>query len=174
MTAWIPGQFRLDRRAMSNDDGQVGGIEAITFGLLIFLVGALIIVNVWNIIDAKLAVSNAAKDSVRAFVEAPDAKSADLNAHAAASAALTNFGRDASHVFIQPLDVSGAPVSAALFERCATITFDVSYTVPMIKIPFVPAFGPDFTVVSRHSEIVDPFRSNVPGVVNLGADCVLP
>ena len=42
-------------RRCAGDAGQVGGIEALPFGLLIFVVGTLLIANAWAVIDAKFA-----------------------------------------------------------------------------------------------------------------------
>ena len=148
-----------ETRRGRGDVGQVGGIEALPFGLLIFLVGSLIIVNVWAVVDAKLAVSSAAKESVRAYVEAPTAAAAPYAAQNAATAALAAYGRNPSKMVITPV---GQPA----FQRCARVTFQVSYTVPLISIPFIGGFGNGVTVSSTHSEIVDPFRDGVPGTVD--------
>jgi Mg2+/Co2+ transporter CorC len=56
------GRVRMTRISGS-DEGVVGGLEALPFGLLIFVVGALLIANVWAVVDAKLAVSAAASSS---------------------------------------------------------------------------------------------------------------
>ena len=42
------------RQRASGDAGQVGGFEALPFGVLIFVVGVLLITNAWAVIDAKL------------------------------------------------------------------------------------------------------------------------
>ena len=41
------------RQRASGEAGQVGGFEALPFGVLIFVVGVLLITNVWAVIDAK-------------------------------------------------------------------------------------------------------------------------
>ena len=58
------------------DAGQVGGIEALPFGLLIFVVGSLLIANAWAVVDAKFATDAAARQAVRTFVEADDPQTA--------------------------------------------------------------------------------------------------
>ena len=35
---------------MADDRGQVGGIEALPFGLLVFVVGALLVANAWAVV----------------------------------------------------------------------------------------------------------------------------
>ena len=37
------------------EDGQVGGIEALVFGLLVLVLGTLVVANAWGVIDAKVA-----------------------------------------------------------------------------------------------------------------------
>ncbi len=54
-----------------DDRGQVAGIEAVPFGILIFVVGALLIANAWAVIDVKMAVTSAAREAARTYVEAP-------------------------------------------------------------------------------------------------------
>ena len=49
------------------DAGQVGGIEALPFGLLIFVVGSLLIANAWAVVDAKFATDAAARQAVRTY-----------------------------------------------------------------------------------------------------------
>ena len=58
---------------LAGDGGQVAGIEALPFGVLIFVVGALLVSNLWAVVDAKIVVDAAAREAVRAYVEAPDA-----------------------------------------------------------------------------------------------------
>ncbi|MBA2283441.1 MAG: hypothetical protein H0W25_19710, partial [Acidimicrobiia bacterium] len=56
------------RRLHRDERGQMGGIEALPFGLLIFVVGALLVANAWAVIDAKLAVTAAAREAARTWV----------------------------------------------------------------------------------------------------------
>jgi len=142
------------------DRGQVAGIEAIPFGLLLFVVGALLIANAWAVIDVKMAVNAAARDAARSYVEAPDAAAANEVGDRAAHEAIAGHGRDPDRA-----TVTGPGDDA--FTRCNRITFRVSYPAPALTLPFIGGFGEGFTVTSSHSELVDPFRNNVPGE----ADC---
>ena len=56
----------------SGDRGQIAGIEAIPFGVLLFIVGALLVANAWAVIDVKMTVTSAAREAARTYVEAPD------------------------------------------------------------------------------------------------------
>ena len=139
------------------DRGQVAGIEAIPFGLLLFVAGALLIANAWAIIDVKMAVNAASRDAARAYVESADAPTGRHAAETAVRDAVAAHSRDAALV-----NVSG-PDDSLAFERCNRVTFRVSYPVPALTLPFIGGFGSGFTVTSSHSEVVDPFRNDVPG-----------
>ena len=65
-----PAPPRPARGRAGGDGGQVGGIEALPFGLLVFVVGALLVANAWAVVDAKLAVDAAARQATRHYVEA--------------------------------------------------------------------------------------------------------
>jgi hypothetical protein len=150
-------------RRCRGDRGQVGGIEAIPFGLLIFVVGTLLIANAWAVVDAKFATDAAARQAVRTFVEAEDASTALPRARAAGLAAIDAHGRDPDRATIQP-------VGPAPLERCARVTFEAIYEVPALTLPFIGGYGQaPFRVRSTHSELVDPFRGGLDGSAE---DCV--
>jgi hypothetical protein len=140
-----------------DDRGQVAGIEAIPFGILLFVVGALLIANAWAVIDVKMAVTSAAREAARTYVEAPDHLTGREAADRAAHDAIAAHKRNAA---IATID---GPTDASAFTRCNRIRFTVSYPVPAISLPFIGGFGTGFTVKATHSEIVDPFRNGVPG-----------
>jgi hypothetical protein len=142
---------------LSGDRGQVGGIEVLPFGFLVFVAGMLMIANAWGVVDAKLAVTSAARESVRAFVEAPDASTAAAQARAAAQDTLTAYGRDGDRAII------GAPVLDGDFGRCVRVTITVSYDLPVVAVPFIGGFGELEPVTSTFTEIIDPFRDGLEG-----------
>jgi hypothetical protein len=136
----------------------MAGIEALPFGLLTFVVGALLVANAWAVIDAKIAVSAAAREATRAFVEAPvDADPLAL-ADAAARSAIEGAGRDPGELLLTAME--------ATFARCEAVRFEASYQIPAIRVPWVGGFGPGFTATARHAEVVDPYRTGVPRTVN--------
>ena len=47
-------------------------MEVLPFGFLMFVSVTLLLANAWAVIDAKLAVSAAAREAVRAYVESDD------------------------------------------------------------------------------------------------------
>jgi hypothetical protein len=147
-------RHRIDWR---DDRGQVAGVEALPFGVLLFVVGALLIANAWAVIDAKMTVTSAAREAARSYVEASDPDDAHARADAAARDAVRAHGRNADRVTID------GPDSADAFSRCSRITFAVTYPVPALTLPFIGGFGHAFDVTATHSELVDPFRNDVPG-----------
>jgi hypothetical protein len=136
----------------------VAGIEVLPFGLLTFIVGTLLVANAWGVVDAKLAVTSAAREAVRAYVEAPDGETAMAVADAAAREAVAGHGRDASATTVEVRHVGDRP-----FARCTRVVVTVHHPVPAIRLPWIGGFGHAFDVVARQSEVVDPYRSGLPG-----------
>lgn len=134
--------------------GQMAGIEAIPFGMLVFVVGVLVVANAWAVVDAKIAVSSAAREATRAYVEAPPGADPMAEAQAAAEGALRGAGRDPARLRLT--QVSGD------FSRCQRVQFEAAYPVPALTLPWIGSYGSGYTAAARHSEVVDPFRSGVP------------
>ncbi|MEJ7584493.1 MAG: hypothetical protein WKF43_10515 [Acidimicrobiales bacterium] len=147
---------RRDRRDRSGERGAVGGLEALPFGVLVFVVGALIITNAWGVIDAKMAATSAAREAARTFVEADSRARGSEAAQAAASDVIASYQRDPSKLVLSytPGDIA--------FERCNRVTFTAEYPVRPISLPFGIGFGSTITVIGRHSEIIDPLASGLP------------
>lgn len=145
------------RRRGRGDAGQVGGIEALPFGLLIFVLGSLLIANAWAVVDAKFATDAAARQAARTYVEGTDPARALDAATEAGRAAIAGHGRDPRRVEVRPL-------GAAELVRCARVVFEAAYEVPALSLPLIGGYGrAPFQVRSRHSEVVDPFRSGLDG-----------
>lgn len=134
------------------EHGFVGGFEALPFGFLVFLAGTLVIVNAWAVFDSHLAVSAAAREAVRAFVESQGPDGAALAAgETAAEEALTGHGKALSRM---SMSWSGAHLA-----RCQPVTVTVTYDVPTIAVPILGVFGGGvIRTSSKHTEIVDPYR----------------
>ena len=144
-------------RARRDDSGQVA-LEAVPFGLLTFVVGTLLVANAWAVIDAKIAVSAAAREATRAFVEAPVDADPFALADAAARSAIEGAGRDPAQLVLTPL--------AATFARCETVRFEARYRIPAVRVPFLGGVGSGFTAAAHHAEVVDPYRTGVPRTVD--------
>lgn len=144
-------------RRAHGDGGQVGGIEVLPFGLLIFVIGALIATNAWGVVDAKVAAGAAARQAVRAYVEAPDARSASSDALAATRQSIEGHGRNPDRAQLDIAHEGDQP-----WRRCVRVTVTVRYPVATISLPGVGGYGDGFEVSSSHSEIIDPYRSGLP------------
>lgn len=143
---------------LNREDGAIGGLEVLPFGVLVFVVGALIVANAWAVIDAKIAVAAAAREAVRAYVEAPPGADAAAAGNAAARRAMAAQGRTARAPEVQ---ISGRLV------RCERVTATVSYRIPTLRLPWVRDIG-SMRARSTATEIVDPLRSGLEGE----ADCL--
>lgn len=157
----------MTRRARRDDRGQAGGIEALPFGVLVFVVGTLLVAQAWAVIDAKLAADAAARQATRTFVEADVAApgaygEAEAAARHAGLAALTAHGRSAARADVRLVALSGPPGGSG-YVRCARATFAASYRVPLLTLPWLGGVGRGVVVRGSHSELVDPYRDGVPG-----------
>ena len=131
----------------------IAGIEALPFGMLLFVAGTLFIANVWAVIDAKLAVTNAAREATRAFVEADDVDSANAAATDAAYETLDALGRDdRDRITIEE------PVLDAPFGRCTRVTITIHYRTPALAVPWLGGLGRGIDSAATHSEVIDPYR----------------
>lgn len=155
----------MTRRVRRSDRGQVAGIEVLPFGLLVFVVGALLVTNLWGVVDAKFAADAAAREAARYVVESADAGVDPAvvrgRAEDVARQTLDDHGRRG------PVTVSVTPSSGPL-QRCERVVVAVAIEVPAVRIPFVGGFGEPFAVTASHGELVDPTRSGVGG----RADCI--
>ena len=145
--------------------GQMAGIEALPFGLLVFVAGTLLLVNIWGVVDTKFAADAAAREAARYVVESA-ALDTDVRQieQAAEDTAARTF---ADHGKTRPLQVQ-LVVDGDGLERCTRIRIVARTTVPAIRLPFFGGFGDAFDILATHSELIDPTRSGVAG----RADCI--
>lgn len=140
----MSGRFNEER-------GVVAGSDMLLFGFLAFVLSSLVIVNVWSVIDASLAVSAAAREGARAYVEA-DPNTAWAESQARMNDVMASFGRTDRAV---PL---AAPQIEA-YERCAVVTVTVEYDLALIELPLFGDFGSLTRIDATHSERIDAYRS---------------
>lgn len=139
---------RLPR--LTDDRGVAGGSDMLFFGLIMMVFTTLLIVNVWTVIDASLAVSASAREGARTYVES-DPATAEGDAVAAMNRVMQEYGRDARAV---------TPTFAGSgFERCAVVSVTAGYDVAFISIPIFGDLGSLTTIEATHSERIDPYRS---------------
>ncbi len=137
------------------EDGFVGGFEALLFGLLLFVAGALLVGYLWAVVDTKAAAEEAARQAARTYVQAPNSAAAASSADAAARQALAGYGRNPTRAVVG--------LVAGSFGRCTLITISVSYPAPLLFLPFVGKVGNGENVQAKQSELVDPYRTGLPG-----------
>ncbi|MGH9306252.1 MAG: hypothetical protein ACRD0I_05125 [Acidimicrobiales bacterium] len=142
-------------RCQRGEHGQVGGLEALVFGVLIFVLGTLVIMNAWSVIDTKMQLAAVARQGVRAFIQTPAGSDPVAGATEAAAATLRDQGRDPTRM---RLSASGT------LARCQRVTVTVTYEVPLIAIPILGHLTSGFTASARDSQIVDPYRNGLAGV----------
>jgi hypothetical protein len=146
----------VSARLRRDDAGQIGGWEVIPFGILIFVVGTLLLINVWAVVDTRLAVGEAAREGAQAFVHESSEQSARNEARRAALGSLRGHGVASATATVDPVRVTPR------FERCARVTVTVHATVAAIVLPYIGGFGHAFTVTGTQHDLMDPFRSDLP------------
>lgn len=140
------------------EDGFVGGFAGLLFGLAIFVIGTLLVAYAWSVVETKAAASAAAREAARSYVQAPNAVVGIDAARQAALAALTGRVSSPGRAAVE--------LTSGVFGRCQRITFSVSYPAPALELPLVQTIGPlgGHMVRAEHSELVDPYRTGLPGV----------
>jgi len=140
-----------------NESGQVGGIEAVAFGMLVLVLGVLIIANAWGVIDAKTAATEAAREAARTFATAPALTDSQADGLA------RQAGTDTLHELGWTIAGETVHRTAGTFIRCSLVTYEVSIPVPVLRLGWLRSGVSAFHAVASHSELVDPYRSGVPG-----------
>ena len=150
-----PEPERSDR--CRGERGTVGGVEAIPFGLLLFVAGTLLIANAWAVIDAKMGTSTAAREASRFLVESNgDAGGAIAVGNTAFENQVGTLERLSSDI-----SIAGLGPGPDSFVRCARVTVTYTYETPVVSIPFIGGWGSGIDVTSTHSELVDPLRGGL-------------
>ena len=140
-------------RRRGDERGQIGGAEAVAFGVLVLVLGMLGAATAWAVVDTKVAAASAAREAARAWVESDGSAGAWDAAAERGREAFAGHGRDPS-----TLDL---PRPAGGFERCGAITVTASTAVHLPRIPGVRAVARRVTVRASHTEVVDPYRSGL-------------
>ncbi len=132
-----------------------GSVEVLPLAFLVGVAGTILLADSWAVVDAKLAVEQAAREAGRAYVEAPELDQAPAAARQAAATSFAGSGHDPDRL---DLTLTGSPR-----QRCALVRFDATYVVPVMAVPFVDDDGPTFVVHAAHQELLDPFASDRSG-----------
>jgi hypothetical protein len=153
----IPPPRRDRRGATCGTHGQTGavaGVEALAFGALVFVLGTLLVANLWAAVDGRSAADGAARAAARAVLLADPGSDAAAVADRAALAALAAHGVPADRT----VDVRVRGTLA----RCEVVEVTVAHQVPLVVLPSVGVGRRVVTVRSTHAAVVDPFASGLP------------
>lgn len=143
-----------ERRTLRRRDRQRGAasIEFVLLTVVLLVPFVYAVLTVAEVQRAAFAVSGASREAARAYVTAPDGRTAESRAHLAAGLALDSQGVHGAEVEVRcPTDPCLRPG-----RRVTTVV-----TV-RVALPLVPAFGdfdPTVRVRARHVAIVDEFRA---------------
>lgn len=158
---------------LRSDAGFAGGIETLPFGLLIFVVGTLMVVNLWAVLDTKMAVDAASREAARAVAEwdgdASGPEFEQLADDAATQALTAHKGQPLTADAHVEFDVrDGLPPA---WRPCARAMVTVTHDVGLINLPYVGSYGRVISVSSTHSELVDPYRERPDRTDQEGVRC---
>lgn len=165
-------------------DGLAAGAEALVFGVLVFVVGSIIVLNGWAVLDAHFAVNAAAREATRTIVEAGGvtrtpmvgASGSRVEAgavHDVAAETMAGHGKDPSMLddpgdFVVTLVDDPWPGDTGTPERCARVTVQVHYPVQGIRLPILGGWQAPVRVEGLHTELIDPLRSGLAGRADCG------
>ena len=140
-------------RHQHDERGQMGGLEAVAFGVLVLVLGMLGAASAWAVVDTKVAAASAAREAARAYVESDGSAGAWDEAVGRGREAFAGHGRNPA-VLSLPQPVEG-------FGRCGPVTVTASTPVELPRIPGIRAVARTVTVRASHTEVVDPYRSGL-------------
>jgi len=138
---------------IGDERGQIGGVESLSFGVLIFVLGMLGAASAWAVVDAKVAATSAAREASRSFVESDGSAAAWANAAERGREAFAGHGRNALGIEL--------PRPSGDFGRCGPVTVTASTTVDLPRLPGIRATLRRVEVKASHTEVVDPYRAGV-------------
>lgn len=175
--AWV-------HRLHGEQDGLSAGAEALVFGVLVFVVGSIVMLNGWAVLDAHVAANAAAREATRAIVDAGAVDRIEMvgasgsrveagHAWAVAAETMAGHGKDPAALadpdaFVVSLTDDPWPDDSGPPQRCARVTVEVRYPVQGIRLPFLGGWRTPIHVEGQHTEITDPFRSGLTGRADCG------
>lgn len=154
----------MNRVRDEREAGFVAGGEALALGLVVFVVGTLLVLSAWRLVDGRLAVETAAREAARGLVEAPVAvlldpaagqQLADARARATMVAHRGPEGPDATWSFVS----TGVTGTAA---RCAPVTASVTVRIDTVRLPVIGGGFGTVTLTGEHTERIEPYRGGLP------------
>jgi Flp pilus assembly protein TadG len=158
MSENVPRSKRIN---WSDDRGFAGGTEALPFGMLVFVVGILLVLNLWSVIATKMAVNAAARQAAHAVAEYAPAPGENIATGVNAEAATVARSTVETYTGKPAPEVTAATEGTITWARCAEFTVVVDYSAPLVRLPLVGQFGTSWPISARASSIVDPYRADV-------------
>ena len=153
------------RTVPSSEGGFVAGGEALALGVVVFVMGSLLVLSAWRLVDGKLAVETAAREAARGVVEAPVSVLVDP-LQAARVADARALGTMVAHR--GPDDVPGATWSfvgttvEGESARCAEIVATVTVRIDTVELPLLGGGFGTVELTGTHTERIEPYRSSLP------------
>ena len=140
-------RLRTVRQKAGGESGQALVEAALAIPVLLVLVFG--VVAAGRVVEAKIAVQAAARESSRALAVAPSEEQGVSDALTAGENVASGYGLDGDRLTIE-LDSGG-------FNRGGTVTSEVRYSVSLSDLPLLSFF--DVDVGASHSERIDIYRS---------------
>jgi len=140
-------RLRTVRQKAGGESGQALVEAALAIPVLLVLVFG--VVAAGRVVEAKIAVQAAARESSRALAVAPSEEQGVVAALTAGENVANGYGLDGSRLTIE-LDSGG-------FSRSGTVTSDVQYSVSLSDLPLLSFF--EVEVSSSHTEQIALYRS---------------
>ena len=139
-----------------DERGMVAGAEALALGTLVLIVGMVLIVNAWAVIDTRMALESASREYLRAYTEADSPQAATHDGAASLMAVLEDRPALAART-----EVTGP--SQQQFGPCAPAAVSVSAIVPAIRMPILGNAWGQHTVTVSAVELIDAHQDMISG-----------
>ena len=157
------------RHRLHDEGGFVAGGEALAMGVVVFVMGTLLVLSAWRLVDGRLAVETAAREAARGVVEAPvdvlvdPVRGHQVGDERARSTMVAHRGpdsaADATWEFVRTEVRTDAPGGVV---RCAPITATVTVRIDTIHLPLIGGGFGTVEMTGAHTERIEPYRSGLP------------
>lgn len=138
-------RWRRFRRHLTAEDG-TASLEFVTAGMILMLPMVYLVLTMSALQAGSLAVEGAARQAVRAYVQAADTLDAEAEAERAIRFALADYGLDSSEAIVT---ISCTPRPTDCLRRRATVTITVGVSVGLPLVPPALSIGGPLTIPLR-------------------------
>ncbi|MCL4239743.1 MAG: pilus assembly protein [Dehalococcoidia bacterium] len=140
-------RLRMDTQEAAGESGQALVEAALAIPVLLVLVFG--VVAAGRVVEAKIAVQAAARESSRALAVAPSEEQGIADALTVGENVADGYGLDSDRLTVE--------VDSGGFARGGTVMSEVRYNVSLSDLPLLSFF--DVDVGASHSERIDIYRS---------------